>query len=141
MTFGGQLKQKVDEVRLQEKAKEFGDAVAEVVTAAVGLVAGYVKDNRSRLDDALDSAERFVNERTDGKHSETVLKVRSSVDQGVTSFVEHGARDAETADPAATVPDDVHSAFAAEEPSAATSPEAGSGDTAPEHPGTPAPGD
>lgn len=118
MTFGGQLKQKADEVRLQEKAKEFGDAVAEVVTAAVGLVAGYVKDNRTRLDDALDSAERFVNDRTDGKHADTVLKVRSSVDQGVTSFVEHGARDADATatDPTEAVPDDVHSAFVEEGP-------------------------
>lgn len=110
MTFGGQLKQKADEVRLQEKAKDFGDAVAEVVTAAVGLVAGYVKENRTRLDDALDSAERFVNERTDGKHAEAVLKVRSSVDKGVYSLMERGDEAPRTG-AGGTVPDDVHSAF------------------------------
>jgi hypothetical protein len=114
VTFGAQLKQKVDEVHLQEKAKEFGDAVAEVVTAAAGLLAGYVKENRSRFDDALDTAERFVNERTDGKHAEAVLKVRSSVDKGVDSLVTQEAR--ASASGADAVPDDVHSAFDDEAP-------------------------
>jgi hypothetical protein len=115
VTFGGQLRQKADEVRLQEKAKDFGDAVAEVVTTAVGLVAGYAKENRSRLDEALDSAERFVNDRTDGKHAETVLKVRSSVVKGVDSLMEHGDERPRTAG-RDTVPDDVHSAFGDEAP-------------------------
>jgi len=127
VTFGGQLKQKADEVRLQEKAKDFGDAVAEVVTAAVGLFAGYVKENRTRLDDALDSAERFVNDRTDGKHAEAVLKVRSSVDKGVDSLMDHGDEGPRTAG-GDTVPDDVHSAFGDE---------AGEVQTADDDPGTP----
>jgi hypothetical protein len=122
VTCGGQLKQKVDEVQLQEKAKDFGDAVAEVVTTAVGLVAGYVKENRSRFDDALDTAERFVNERTDGKHAEQVLKVRSSVDKGVDSIVQQSETRPTTTGDAGAVPDDVHSAFGDESDEPGTPP-------------------
>jgi len=35
VSFGEQLKNKADEVHLQEKAKDFGDAVVEMAKAAM----------------------------------------------------------------------------------------------------------
>jgi len=104
VSFGEQLKSKADEVHLQEKAKDFGDAVAEVVKAAMSLVADYAQENRLKVDSALDKAEAKIEERTGGKHAETVSKVRAGVDKGIDKLVEQKGKPA-------TVPDDKHSAF------------------------------
>ena len=117
MSFGEQLKHKADEVHLQEKAKDFGDAVVEMAKAVMSLAAGYAQENRGKVDGALDKAESTIDEKTGGKHSETVIKVRASVDKGIDKLVEH--RDTPPArlrlprPPAgpSAVPDDKHSAF------------------------------
>lgn len=106
MTFSEQMKQKADEVDLQAKAKEFGNALVEVVKAAAGLAAGYAAENRDKVDDVLDKAARTVDERTGGKHADTVTKVREQVDKGITKLVEQ-----KDSAPAPTVPEDRYSAF------------------------------
>ena len=50
MSFGEQLKHKADEVHLQDKAKDFGDAVADVLKEAVTLVASLAQENRPKVD-------------------------------------------------------------------------------------------
>jgi hypothetical protein len=109
VSFGEQLKSKADEVHLQEKAKDFGDALAEMVKAAIALVAGYAHDNREKVDSALDKAEAKITEKTGGKHNDTVLKVRAGVDKGIDKIVEHQAKPT-------VVPDDKHSAFDEDNP-------------------------
>lgn len=112
MAFGEQLKHKADEVHLQDKAKDFGDAVAEVIKEAVGLVAGLAQDNRPKVDEALDKAELKLASTSGGKHAETVTKVRASVDKGIDKLVEHNTGPkAPPTTPSSTVPDDRHSAF------------------------------
>jgi hypothetical protein len=112
MSFGEQLKQKADEVHLQEKAKDFGDAVVQMAKAAVSAAAGYAQENRDKVDGALDKASLKIDEKTGGKHADTVTKVRASVDKGIDKLVEqHHATTATTPTPAASVPDDKHSAF------------------------------
>ena len=115
MSFGEQLKSKADEVHLQEKAKDFGDAIAEMVKAIVSLVAGYAEQNREKVDGALDKAEAKIEEKTGGKHSETVTKVRAGVDKGLDKLVEQ-----QQAKPT-VVPDDKHSAFDDDAPSGSPS--------------------
>jgi hypothetical protein len=112
--FGEQLKSKADEVNLQVKAKEFGDAVFEVAKAAVSLAASYAQDNRDKVDGALDKAESTIGHTVGGKHAGTVSKVRASVDKGIDRLVEQ--RDKAATGPSApsaptSVPDDKHSAF------------------------------
>lgn len=127
MSFGDQMKRKADEVHLQEKARDLGDAVTDVVKAAVGMVAGYAAENREKLDAQLDKAGATVDEKTGGKHADTVDKVRASVDRGLDKLVETGdrvtaeGRDMTTGRPVSEVPrtagspgdvpDDRHSAF------------------------------
>ena len=112
MDFGEQLKHKADEVHLQEKARDFGDAVADVLKEAVTLVAGLAQDNRPKVDEALNKAEAKLVQTNGGKHAETVTKVRASVDKGIDKLVEKnaGAKAAPTP-PSSPVPDDRHSAF------------------------------
>lgn len=112
MSFGEQLKHKADEVHLQEKAKDFGDAVFQMAKAAVSAAAGYAQENREKVDGALDKASLKIDEKTGGKHADTVTKVRASVDKGIDKLVEqHDTTTATTPTPAASVPDDKHSAF------------------------------
>ena len=89
MSFGEQLKSKADEVHLQEKAKDFGDAVVELAKAAMALAAGYAHENRGKVDSVLDKAEARIEEKTGGKHAVTVTKVRASVDKGIDKLVEN----------------------------------------------------
>ena len=111
MSFGEQLKHKADEVHLQEKAKDFGDAVVEMAKAAMSVAAGYAHDNRGKVDGALDKAEATIVDKTGGKHADTVTKVRASVDKGIDKLVEHHDQAAPPTPAASAVPDDKHSAF------------------------------
>ena len=122
MTFGEQLKHKADEVHLQDKAKDFGDAVAEVVKEAMTLVAGLAQDNRPKVDEALDKAEAKLVQTNGGKHADTVTKVRASVDKGIDKLVEKNAGPkAPPTPPSTTVPDDRHSAFDEDTPAGSPS--------------------
>ncbi len=91
MSFGDQMKQKADEVHLQDKAKDLGDAVAEVVKAAVGMASTYAAENRPKVDGMLDKAESKIGEKAGPKHAETIAKARSKVDQGLDKVSEKAA--------------------------------------------------
>lgn len=119
MSFNEQMKQKAEEVHLQEKARDFGDAVAEVIKAAVGLAAGYAAENRPKVDAMLDKAERTIVDKTGAKHAETVTSVRGQVDKGIDKLVAQRAdtTSPSTPTPGATVPDDTFSAFPDEDES------------------------
>lgn len=108
MTFSEQMKHKADEVNLQGKAKDFGDAVAELVKTAVGLAAGFASENREKVDGALDKAAQTIDARTGGKHADTVTKVRAQVDKGIDRLVEKQGTP--------PVPDDTFSAFDDDDP-------------------------
>ena len=117
MSFGEQLKSKADEVHLQEKAKDFGDAVIEMARTVMSLAAGYAQQNRDKVDGALDIAEARIGERTGGKHAGTVTRVRASVDKGIDKLVEkHEATAAGPTRSTTPVPDDKHSAFDEDSP-------------------------
>ena len=126
MTFGEQMKHKADEVNLQGKAKDFGDAVIEVIKAAIGLAAGYASENREKVDGALDKAAQTIDQKTGGKHADTVTKVRAQVDKGIDKLVEQKAEPTTSATPPTasatpTVPDDTYSAFDDDAPSGSPS--------------------
>ncbi|MEO7752226.1 MAG: antitoxin [Terracoccus sp.] len=104
MSFGDQMKQKADEVHLQDKAKDLGDAVAEVVKAAVGMASTFAAENRPKVDGMLDKAEAKIGEKAGPKHAETITKARSKVDQGLDKVSEKAA---ETDGPTATGATDV----------------------------------
>ncbi|HKX68794.1 MAG TPA: antitoxin [Intrasporangium sp.] len=112
MTFGEQMKHKADEVNLQGKAKDFGDAVIEVLKAAVGLAAGYAAENREKVDGALDKAAETIEQKTGGKHADTVTKVRATVDKGIDKLVEQKPQPKPKPEASTPpVPDDTFSAF------------------------------
>lgn len=87
MSFNEQMKQKAEEVHLQEKAREFGDAVAELIKTAVSAAAGYAAQNRPKVDEMLDKAEATLADKAGPKHAETVTTVRGQVDRGIDKLV------------------------------------------------------
>src|SRR5512139_1265182 len=87
MSFNEQMKQKADEVHLQDKAKAFGDALAEVVKAAVGAASGYAAENRRKVDPMLDKAEHTIAQKAGPKHADTVTTVRGQLDKGIDKLV------------------------------------------------------
>jgi len=109
VSFGEHLKSKADEVHLQEKAKDFGDALAEMAKTAFTLVAGYAHENREKVDSALDKAEARIEQKTGGKHADTVSKVRAGVDKSIDKLAEYQPKPT-------VVPDDKHSAFDQDNP-------------------------
>ncbi len=126
MTFGDDMRRKADEVHLQGKAKDFGDAVTELVKAAVGMVGGFAAENREKVDGALDKAQETVGGNLKGRSADKVTKVRAQVDKGLDKLVDQHdkagggppASATPTSDarpeaewPSTPVPDDVHSAF------------------------------
>ncbi len=108
MSFNEQMKQKAEEVHLQEKAREFGDAVAELIKAAVSAAAGYAAENRPKVDEMLDKAEQAVATKAGPKHAETVTTVRGQVDKGIDKLV---AKQGPTPGAEGKVPDDTFVAF------------------------------
>jgi hypothetical protein len=109
MSFNEQMKQKAEEVHLQEKAREFGDAVAELIKAAVSAAAGYAAENRPKVDSMLDKAEQTIADKAGPKHAETVTTVRGQVDKGIDKLVakHEGPTSAKPGD----VPEDTFVAF------------------------------
>ena len=121
MNFGDQMKNKADEVHLQAKAKDFGDALAAVVKAAVDAVGGYTSEHRDKITGALDKTEQVIGERTGGKHAETVSKVRSQLDKGIDKIAQQadakpGSAQPGSGQPGNAVPDDQYSAFDEDSP-------------------------
>lgn len=116
MSFSEQMRQKAEEVRLQAKAKDFGDAVAQMVKATVEIAAGYASQNREKVDGMLDKAEVTIVDRTGAKHADKVAKVRGKVDQGIDKLVEHGGTKP------GGVPDDTTSTFPDDDEPSAGSP-------------------
>ncbi len=117
MTFNEQLKHKAEEVHLQEKARDFGDAVAEVVKTALAAAAGYAAQNRSKVDEMLDKAEDAVTRKAGATRSDAVAGAREYVDRGIDKLVaKHestpaGSGKGATAGPDSDVPDDTFVAF------------------------------
>lgn len=109
MSFNEQMKQKAEEVHLQEKARDFGDAVAELIKAAVSAAAGYAAENRPKVDSLLDKAEQTIAEKAGTKHVETVTTVRGQVDKGLDKLV--AKHETPTATRPGKVPEDTFVAF------------------------------
>lgn len=90
MTFGEEIKKKADEVSLDTKAREFGDALAEMAKTAIGLVTNAAKENQDKIEGAIDKAAGTIDEKTGGKHSETIAKVKDQAQTGLGKIVEQG---------------------------------------------------
>lgn len=137
MTFSDDLRRKANDADLPEKAKGLGDALADLIKAALTMVGSFTAENRERVDGALDRAQEKVEENVSGRSVDKVTRVRASVDKGLDKLTDQGEKLARRSGatppdeprvrpdgqwPRTPVPDDVHSAFD-DEPGSAPPPD------------------
>ncbi len=77
------LKQKIDELDLDRRLNEAVDSAEKAAARAVEAAGEYAHDHRDDVDRLLTKVSTSIDERTDGKYAEQVLRVRSQVERGV----------------------------------------------------------
>ncbi|MFL6168986.1 MAG: Rv0909 family putative TA system antitoxin [Ornithinibacter sp.] len=127
------LEAKARELELDKKLESFADQVDHYLHEAAVKAGDYAHDNRDRVEETLDKAGAKVDEKTDGKYTRYVEKLRTGVLVGVDWVAQQressstpewaqGTRWGGEPDAAAAPQDDV--------PPTAPTPSAGSADSA-----------
>lgn len=135
MTFSEDLRRRANAADLPDKAKGLGDALADLVTAALTLVGSFAAENREKVDGALDRAQEKAEQNVSGRSADKITRVRATFDKGFDKLAEQGDRSTDHPGsprgeaprpgrqwPSTPVPDDMHSAFDDDESPPAGSP-------------------
>jgi ElaB/YqjD/DUF883 family membrane-anchored ribosome-binding protein len=77
------LEAKARELELDKKLETFADKADHALREAAVKAGDYAHDNRSRVEESLDKAGAKVDEKTDGKYTRYVEKLRTGVLVGV----------------------------------------------------------
>jgi hypothetical protein len=77
------LKQRIDEIDLDRRLNELVDGAEKAVTRVVETAGEYAHDHRDDVDRLLTRVSTAIDERTDGKYADQVVRVRSQVERGV----------------------------------------------------------
>jgi ElaB/YqjD/DUF883 family membrane-anchored ribosome-binding protein len=77
------LEAKARELELDKKLETFADQADHYLREAASKAGDYAHDNRGRVEEALDKAGSTVDEKTDGKYTRYVDKLRTGVLGGV----------------------------------------------------------
>ena len=77
------LEAKARELELEKKLEAFADQADHYLREAAVKAGDYAHDNRDRVEEALDQAGSKVDEKTDGKYSRYVDKLKTGVLVGV----------------------------------------------------------
>lgn len=99
--FLDNLAKKADELELQRKAKDLVDAAARLAQSAFEQAKGYAHENQGKVEDLLDKAAAKVDEQTEGKYHDKVVKARASAASGFQRFAEGATPKGGTDAPAA----------------------------------------
>ncbi len=92
MSFMDRMKQKAEELDLDEKADQLSDAAVKAAKQAKATAARLADENRDKVGAALDRAEAAIDKRTEGKYADKVAKAKEQVVKGVDKLAEHHAR-------------------------------------------------
>ncbi len=75
--------ERIDDLDLPRRLNELADVATKTFHSARGVAGDLAHDNRDKVDGLLAKAESAIDQRTDGKYHDTVVKVRSSLATGV----------------------------------------------------------
>ncbi len=92
MSFMDRMKQKADELDLEEKAEQLTEAATKAAKQAKETAAKLADENRDKVGAALDRAEAAIDKRTEGKYAEQVAKAKGKVVKGVDKLAEQHTR-------------------------------------------------
>jgi ElaB/YqjD/DUF883 family membrane-anchored ribosome-binding protein len=82
------LKRKIDELDLDRRVNDFVIQAETVLKRAVETAGDFAHEHRDDVDRALDRVSARFEERTDGKYSAQVSKVRGQVELGLEKLAE-----------------------------------------------------
>ncbi len=92
MSFMDKMRQKAEELDLEEKAEQLSEAAAKAARQAKEKAAKLADENRDKVGSALDKAGAAIDERTDGKYADKVAKAKQQVTKGVDKLAEQHTR-------------------------------------------------
>jgi len=84
------LKQKIDELDLDKRLNELTGQAETALNRALDGASGYARDHRSDLDRWVQRATETLEERTGGRYSDKVARVRDGLSDGVSRLAERG---------------------------------------------------
>jgi ElaB/YqjD/DUF883 family membrane-anchored ribosome-binding protein len=82
------LKEMIDELDLDRRVNEFVGQAETFLRRAVETAGHYAEEHRDDVDRVLDKLSTQIDERTDGKYADKVVKVRGQVEQGLAKLAE-----------------------------------------------------
>ncbi len=91
MSFLDKIKQKAEELDLEKKAKDLADAAAKAAHQAKEKAGDIAHEQRDKVEGVLDKAGHAIDEKTEGKYHDKVVKAKDSVVKGVDKIAEQRA--------------------------------------------------
>ncbi|MFC7596177.1 antitoxin [Terrabacter sp. GCM10028922] len=88
MSFMDKLKKKAEELDLEAKAKHLQETAAHAAKQAREKAGDFAAENREKIDGYVESATAKIDEKTDGKYHDKVVKVKDQVAKGVDKVAE-----------------------------------------------------
>ncbi|WP_222594121.1 antitoxin [Terrabacter aerolatus] len=82
------LKKKAEELDLDAKARQLQEAATQAAKQAREKAGDFAVENRDKIDGYVETASAKIDEKTEGKYSDKVAKVREQVDRGVDKVAE-----------------------------------------------------
>lgn len=101
MSFMDKLKKKAEELDLEAKAKHLQETAAHAAKQAREKAGDLAVENREKIDHYVESATAKIDEKTEGKYHDKVVKVKDQVAKGVDKVAEGRAAGPTTATGAA----------------------------------------
>jgi ElaB/YqjD/DUF883 family membrane-anchored ribosome-binding protein len=83
MSFLDKMRQKAEELDLDTKARELADAAAKAAQQAREKAGEIAHEQRDKVEEVLDKAGRAIDDKTEGKYHDKVVKAKDTVVKGV----------------------------------------------------------
>jgi hypothetical protein len=91
MNVNDQLKAKIDEIDVDAKLTQLGETAAAIMQTAKEQAASLIQDNRAKVDELIEKATSAIDEKTEGKYHDKVVKAKASFVTGLDKLQEAGA--------------------------------------------------
>jgi ElaB/YqjD/DUF883 family membrane-anchored ribosome-binding protein len=88
MSFLDKIRQKAEELDLDTKARELADAAAKAAQQAKEKAGEIAHEQRGKVEEVLDKAGQAIDDKTEGKYHDKVVKAKDTVVKGVDKLAE-----------------------------------------------------
>jgi len=88
MSFMDKLKKKAEELDLETRARHLQEQAAAAAKQAREKAGDFAVDNREKIDGYVETATSKIDEKTEGKYADKVVKVKETVGRGIDKVAE-----------------------------------------------------